>query len=164
MNNGNQLPQRSIVNNAHAFLGAPYGIYTTADGYLALAMGSVVRLGELLKAPELLEYSNQDIFNRREEIKKILGGILKEQTTEYWLAILEPADVWCSDVFDWNRLFDHEGFKALEMVQRVSRRDGVELDTTRCPIRLDGQILKSGKGAPKLGADSERIRKEFSLT
>lgn len=163
MNNGNQLPQRSRVNNAHAFLGAPYGIYATSDGFLALAMGSVVRLGQLLASQELLEYGDEDIFNDREQIKEILGSILKQQTTEHWLAILEPADVWCSDVFDWNRLFAHEGFKVLDMVQRVARRDGVELATTRCPIRLDGQTLKSSKGAPRLGADTEHIRKEFSL-
>ena len=48
LNDGGQLPQRSAVNNAHAYLGAPYGIYATSDGYLALAMGSITRLGELL--------------------------------------------------------------------------------------------------------------------
>jgi len=164
MNNGNQLPQRSRVNNAHAFLGAPYGIYATSDGFLALAMGSVVRLGQLLGSPELLKYTDQDIFDHREHIKEILGGILKQKATQHWLAILEPAEVWCSDVFDWNRLFAHEGFKALDMVQRVVRRHGVELATHRSPIRLDGQILKSSKGAPRLGADTEPIRKEFSLT
>jgi CoA:oxalate CoA-transferase len=163
LNNGNQLPQRSRVNNAHAFLGAPYGIYATSDGFLALAMGSVVRLGELLGSHELLNYSDKDIFERREEIKQILGVILEQQITKHWLSILEPADVWCSDVFDWNKLFTHEGFKVLAMVQRVSRGDGIELDTTRCPIRLDGNILTSKKGAPRLGADTERIRKEFSL-
>jgi CoA:oxalate CoA-transferase len=163
LNNGNQLPQRSRVNNAHAFLGAPYGVYATSDGFLALAMGSVVRLGELLGSHELLNHGDSDIFKHREEIKQILCDLLKQQTTEYWLAILEPADVWCSDVFDWNKLFAHEGFKVLEMVQRVSRGDGIELDTTRCPIRLDGNLLTSKKGAPRLGADTERIRREFSL-
>jgi len=164
LNNGNQLPQRSPVNNAHAFLGAPYGIYATANGFLALAMGPVGRLGQLLDSAELLSYGDKDIFERREEIKQILGGILRRQTSEHWLAVLEPADVWCSEVLDWNQLFAHEGFKTLEMVQRVSRGDGVELETTRCPIRLDGNILNSGKGAPRLGADTEQIRKEFSLT
>src|SRR5947209_14897844 len=57
LNNGGQLPQRSAINNAHAYLGAPYGIYSTADGYLALAMGSVTRLGELLNCPALLAFT-----------------------------------------------------------------------------------------------------------
>ena len=164
LNDGHHLPQRCRANNAHAYLGAPYGVYATADGFLALAMGSVTRLGELLGSAKLLQYSNpQDSFDRREEIKAVLADLLKTQATEYWLKILEPADIWCADVFDWNRLFAHEGFKTLDMVQRVKRRDGVELDTTRCPIRLDGQVLKSAKGAPRLGSDTEKIRKEFSL-
>jgi crotonobetainyl-CoA:carnitine CoA-transferase CaiB-like acyl-CoA transferase len=127
-------------------------------------MGSVSRLGELLGSRELLGYTNpQDLFDRREEIKTVLSDVLKRKTTQHWLAILEPADVWCADVLDWNKLFAHDGFKVLDMVQRVTRREGVELETTRCPIRLDGELLKSAKGAPRLGADTERIRREFSL-
>lgn len=48
MNDGGKAPIRSAVNNGNPYLGAPYGIYETADGFLALAMGSVSRLGELL--------------------------------------------------------------------------------------------------------------------
>lgn len=165
MNNGHQLPQRCRINNAHAFLGAPYGIYATQDGFLALGMGSVVRLGELLGSEELRQFTKpDDLFDRREEIKAILVNVLRKGTTRHWLSILEPADIWCSDVFDWNRLFASEGFQVLDMVQRVKRREGVELETTRCPIRIDGKVLKSEKGAPRLGADTERIRKEFSLS
>src|ERR671918_292759 len=38
LNDGGKVPQRSAINNAHAYLAAPYGIYATADGFLALAM------------------------------------------------------------------------------------------------------------------------------
>ena len=58
LNDGGKLPQRSAVNNAHAYLAAPYGIYATADGYLALAMTPVPRLGELLGCPALLAYDD----------------------------------------------------------------------------------------------------------
>ena len=43
-----KLPERSEHNNAHAYLGAPYGIYKTDNGYIALAMGSIPQLGALL--------------------------------------------------------------------------------------------------------------------
>src|SRR6266849_8326659 len=86
MNNGNQLPQRSRVNNAHAFLGAPYGIYATADGFLALAMGSVVSLGELLEIPALASFQNPDSwFSQRDEIKALIREHLKIRPTQYWL-------------------------------------------------------------------------------
>lgn len=164
LNDGGQLPKRSGFNNAHAYLGAPYGIYATADGYLAIAMGSVPRLGTLLGCPELCNYSDpQSLFDRRDEIKQVLADHLKTQTTSHWLSILEPADVWCSDVYTWPRLFADEGFQVLDMIQDVIRRPGVALKTTRCPIRVDGKILKSPRGAPTLGEHTAQIVRDFSL-
>lgn len=164
LNDGGKLPERSAFNNAHAYLGAPYGIYETADGYLALAMGSVTRLGELLECSALAAYSDpQTWFTRRDEIKRLLAGHLKQQLTAHWLGILEPADIWCSDVFTWPKLLDHEAFKALEMVQSVSRRSGVTLRTTRCPIRVDDEIYKSQQGAPRVGEHTGDIAREFEL-
>jgi CoA:oxalate CoA-transferase len=164
LNDGGQPPRRSAVNNAHAYLGAPYGIYRTADGYLALAMGSVTRLGELLGCPALAAYQDpKSWFARRDEIKGILVEHLKTQNTAHWLAILEPADIWCSDVFTWDRLMRHEAFRALDMVQEVACRDGSVLRTTRCPIRIDGQVYKSAGGAPKVGQHTGKIAAEFGL-
>ena len=39
LSNGHHLPVRATCNNAHPLLGAPYGIYETKDGYIALAWG-----------------------------------------------------------------------------------------------------------------------------
>lgn len=165
LNDGGKLPERSAINNAHAYLGAPYGIYPTADGYLALAMGSVTRLGELLGCPELLAYTDPKThFTRRDEIKSHLLRHLATQTTAHWLAILEPADVWCADVFTWPQLFQHEAFQVLDFVQEVSRREGVSLQTTRCPIRIDGEIYKSPRGAPVIGQHTRQILEELAAT
>jgi CoA:oxalate CoA-transferase len=71
--------------------------------------------------------------------------------------------VWCSDVFDWPKLFCHEGFKILDMIQEVTRRPGVSLQTTRCPIRIDGSLLKSARGAPILGEHTQQIMEQLSL-
>lgn len=159
---GGELPVRTKTNNAHAYLGAPYGIYKTKNGHLALAMGAIPMLGRLLSCPELLVYEEPKLaFDKRDEIKEILAKHLQKRTTEEWLAILEPADVWCADVMQWDRLMDHEGFKALDMVQEVKMKDGYRYQTTRCPIRIDGEILKQEKGSPKLGEDTEKIMEEF---
>ena len=164
LNDGGKLPRRSAINNAHAYLAAPYGIYQTADGYLALAMGSIPALGDLLDCPPLLDYTDTATwFTRRDEIKSILVEHLKAQPTQHWLDILEPRDIWCADVLSWERLMQHEGFKIIDMVQEVARDETVKLDTLRCPIRIDGEILKSRKGAPRIGEDTQRIRSEFAI-
>jgi len=164
LNDGGLPPERSAVNNAHAYLAAPYGIYATADGHLALAMMPVPRLGELIDCAALLAYDNpRSWFAERDAIKGILVEHLAGRTTAQWLAVLEPADVWCADVFTWPRLRAHAGFQALGMTQRVSRANGASLDTTRCPIRIDGGVLTSARGAPIVGEDSDAICAELGL-
>ena len=164
LNDGGDLPVRSAINNAHAYLAAPYGIYRTKDGFIALAMGSVTRLGELLQCEPLARYEDPDTwFTKRDEIKRILADHLVTRTTAEWLSVLEPADYWCSDVFDWDRLTSHEGFKVLDMIQEIARPGGGTLRMLRCPIRIDGGLLKSGKGAPATGEDNAKIEAQFSL-
>jgi len=164
LNDGGKPPERSAVNNAHAYLGAPYGIYATADGYLALAMGSITRLGELLDCPALTTYTNPaSLFDQRDEIKSILVQHLKHNTTAHWLAILEPADIWCADVLTWDRLFAHDAFKALNMVQTIDSRPAATMRTTRCPIRIDGELLLSPLAAPRIGEHNDVLAKEFDL-
>jgi len=161
-NDGGVNPERSAKSNANAYLGAPYGIYQTANGYLALAMGSIPFLAGLLECEALKSYKDgAEAFEKRDEIKAVLASHLLTGGTEKWLSVLEPADIWCADVLDWNRLFEHDGFKVLEMIQQVTMIDGYSYRTTRCPIRIDGEMPYSSKGSPKLGQDNDAIIKEF---
>jgi crotonobetainyl-CoA:carnitine CoA-transferase CaiB-like acyl-CoA transferase len=60
------------------------------------------------------------------------------KTTDEWLAILEPADIWCARVLNWNELMESEGFKVLDMLQTVTREDNISITTTRSPLRVNG--------------------------
>lgn len=161
-NDGNELPVRSSVNNGHAYIAAPYGIYRTLNGHLALAMGDIVLLGKLLNCLALKEYTKpEDWFNRRDEIKKILADHLLSSTTETWLNILEPADIWCAKVLDYDALVNEEGYKVLDMELKVKTSNGLEITTTRCPIKVDGEMLLSHRGAPQLGEHNRKIEEEF---
>jgi CoA:oxalate CoA-transferase len=164
LNDGGLLPQRSAVRNASAYLAAPYGIYETSDGHLALAMGSVPRLGELLGCPALGAFADpKSWFERRDEIKAVLVAHLKTGTNAHWLARLEAADYWCAPVMNWRELLAHDGFAALDFLQTVTRDNGSSLVTTRCPIRIDGERLKAPRGAPRVGEHNEAIEREYGL-
>ncbi|MFY8216987.1 MAG: CoA transferase [Chthoniobacterales bacterium] len=164
LNDGGCIPARSAIGNAHAYLGAPYGIYATADGWLALAMGAVPRLGELLDCPALLAFCDQKTwFSRRDEIKAILREHVCTRDTDHWLGILEAADIWCARVMDYSQLRATEGYRALEMEQVVACPGGKPLTTLRCPIRIDGEISKSLRGAPAIGQHTSAINAEFGL-
>jgi len=164
LNDGGMAPQRSAVCNAHAYLGAPYGVYPTTDGNLALAMGSPIALGELLGCPALGDYQDpQTWFDQRDEIKAILRDHLATRSTAHWLSILEPADIWCADVLSWERLRQTEGYRVLDMEQEIRCPGGTPLKTLRCPIRIDGAISKSPLGAPAIGQHNPGIDAEFDI-
>ena len=163
-NDGNRKPVRSKYNNAHAYLSAPYGIYKTKDSYVAIAMTPLPKLGELLDLDFLKNLHDQKIwFTERDEIKKKIGDWIVNQSTQEILNILEPADIWCAEVLDWENMLKHEGFKILDMTQRIKSLDGLDIKTLRCPIRVDGEIYKSDLAAPKVGQDNEKITKEMEL-
>ena len=164
LNDGRRLPRRSAVRNAHAYLAAPYGVYDTANGYLALAMTHLPTLGKLLDLPALREIADQaDGFRRRDEIKQIIAQRLKQHSTEQWLEILNAADIWCAEVLDWPKLCATEAFQQLAMIQTLGDASGIEVLTTRIPIRLDGDLLTSERLAPRVGQHTETIQQEFGL-
>lgn len=159
---GGEPTIRPKSNSAHAYLGAPYGVYPTKNGFIALAMGQIPFLGELLACPELTNYPEPaSWFTQRDEIKAILANHLSTKVTQDWLNVLEPADIWCAEVIDWRTLFDTEAFKILKMIQEVNMSDGYKFQTTRCPIQINGEWLTSEVGTPKLGEHTEQIKREF---
>ncbi len=163
LNDGYALPSRSTVNGAHAYIAAPYGIYKTADGYLAIAMAPIEKLATLLPLETLHGYTDpRDWFDKRDEIKALLAEALIRKTTAEWLAILEPEDIWCADVYDYDDLIASESFRLLKMEQWVIS-NGLRVKTTRCPARVNGAVVTYEKGAPGLGEHSKKIMKEFDL-
>ena len=164
LNGDGRQPARDAVNNASVYLGAPYGIYQTADGYLAVAMSPVDRLGALIGCEPLKAYTDPARwFTERARIKSILAAHLAAQPSAHWLAILEPADVWCAEVLTWPQLLEREGFAALALTQDIHDGEHGTLRTTRCPIRIDGQVLGASRGAPALGRDTDEILRRFGL-
>lgn len=162
LNGSGEAPTRSSVSSASAYLGAPYGIYATQDGFMAVAMTPIGKLARLLGSSDLEKYSDESTwFDSRDVIKAILADILLTRSTQAWLDTLGAEDVWCAEVMDWPTLVRHDGFKALDIVQDTLTNNGTKVVTTRCPIRIDGQILKSDKGAPKIGQDNEQILNEL---
>ncbi|NEI70377.1 CoA transferase [Rhizobium lusitanum] len=161
LNDGGRLPKKSAVRNAHAYLAAPYGVYRCADGWLALAMMPLSKLAPLLDLPVLAEYTPDGAFQHRDEIKSLIASRLQEKTVQQWLAILEPADIWAAEVLDWPQLLQSAAFRQLDMLQTVTRDDGVSVRTTASPIRVNGVRAKNSLAAPTIGSESDKVRAEF---
>jgi CoA:oxalate CoA-transferase len=129
------------------------GIYQTSDGYLALTAVSAVSLHELIDEFQPKIDSN--------EIGQMLTFLLKTKTSQEWLSLLTPLHFYCEKVLSWDELFKEEGFKMLDVIQEITRSNGYSIRTTRCPIKIDGQIYKSEKGSPKVGENTNQILNEL---
>ncbi|MEN5296990.1 CaiB/BaiF CoA-transferase family protein [Brucella sp. TWI559] len=165
LNDGRRLPKRSEFRSAHAYLSAPYGVYPASDGYLAIAMMPIAKLAPLLETDTLAPFMDDPkiAFAQRDEIKRLIAARIAEKTVDEWLAILEPADIWCARVLNWEELLKSEGFSTLDMLQTVTRADDVSITTTRSPLRINGQRPKVSRAAPRIGENSKEIREEFGL-
>jgi CoA:oxalate CoA-transferase len=163
LNDGHRMPARAEFRNANAYLAAPYGIYPTRDGYLALAMMPLTQLAHTLPLPALAHYSAAEAFTQRDAIKRLIAATLAQHNTTHWLERLRPVDVWCAEVLDWPRLLQSPAFHRLDMLQTVQRGDGTPVRTTRGPVRINGIRAQSARGAPLVGEHSAAIRAEFGL-
>ena len=76
---------------------------------------------------------------------------------------MQPADIWCAEVLDWEHMMQNEGFKVIDMIQRIKRLDGLDIETLRCPIRFNNEIFRSNVAAPLIGQHTDKISKEFFL-
>jgi len=149
-------PQRSDVGNGHPLLSAPYGIYATKDGYIALAMMDITELANAIDCTALHHFSKKETFVRRDEMKSLLSQHFLTHESAHWLAMLQQQGLWAMEVFDWHKMTSHEAYKKLDMEQ-VIRTAGKEFITTRCPIRINGKKLVSQKPAPQLGEHNEKV-------
>jgi CoA:oxalate CoA-transferase len=163
LNDGGRMPKRSNYRNAHAYLSAPYGVYRTADSWLALAMTPLAKLAPLLEMPDLANLPADAPFLQRDSIKRQIADKMATRTSADWLATLQPHDVWCSEVLNWSELFASENFRLLDMVQELQREDGVSIRTMRSPLRVNGHRGRSQRAAPRIGENTEALRREFGL-
>ena len=162
LNDGGRPLQRSVVTAAHPLQGAPYGIYPTADGFLALAMGELAALADALGLEEIRAYDRpNDEFERGDEIRRVIATHVARETSQHWLDRLEPAGVWCAPVMRYDELRRQPGYQALRLEQTVTRDGDFPVRTLRSPIRIDGERPFAPEAAPRVGRDNERLVTEL---
>ena len=91
LNGGGRMPKRSGQNPAHAYLAAPYGVYATADGNIAIAMGKLDVLAGITGLDN--QTATLDPFTARDQIKAGLAAALATKPTADWMASFIAADI-----------------------------------------------------------------------
>jgi crotonobetainyl-CoA:carnitine CoA-transferase CaiB-like acyl-CoA transferase len=68
------------------------------------------------------------------------------------------ADIWAAPVMDWQDLAQSGVLQTLDMLHEV-RRGEVALNTTRLPLKIDGQRPANPRAAPALGDANDLLSK-----
>lgn len=152
------MHQRAAENNAHALLSAPYGIYKTLDGYLAIAMMPLQELNKAIGCPALSAYSEKDAFAKRDEIKQVIASHLSAEKNTYWLQRTAASDLWVMPVLNWSEMKKTGGYNILKMEQEIRLNNQQTIKTVRCPIRINKNIFYHSKPAPALGEHVQSIK------
>ncbi|WP_318152215.1 CaiB/BaiF CoA transferase family protein [Nocardioides hwasunensis] len=160
-----RVPQQpSAEIHAHSYIRAPYGIFATSDGFIALSFAEMPDLAKLFEDPRFDQYeSERDGFTHRDEISRLVTENLARDTTEHWLAELGDAGVWVGPVHDYEDLVDdpqvqHNG----SFVEYEHPTEG-HVKTPGFPFRLSGTTQEITRPAPLNGQHTHEVLTELGL-
>ncbi|MFC4211010.1 CaiB/BaiF CoA transferase family protein [Pedobacter lithocola] len=165
LNDGGKLPDRSgAKGSAHAYLSAPYGMYQTQDGYLAMAMGNLPSICAIINCDiSDLYVEAGSAFENRDKLITRLAETFMKKDTKTWVNLLEGHGIWCAEVLNYQTATTLSTYKNLQIEQELGLSNGKKIKTTVSPIRIDAEKLFAVKPAPKLGIDTVEINKEFEI-
>lgn len=161
---GGVSQERGKEPNAHVYIRAPYGVFETADGYLALAFADLDTLGELFDDPSLRGLDAEEHgWTHRDELYATVAGHLKGRPTQAWLDLLLPAGVWVGPVYGYEDLVNdpqilHNG----TFVEYEHRTEG-HVKTPGFPYRFSKTPPRVDRGAPLVGEHTREILAELGI-
>ncbi|TCC34097.1 CaiB/BaiF CoA transferase family protein [Kribbella speibonae] len=160
------VPQtRSEEVHAHSYIRAPYGIFTTADGYISLAFANLPVLAEVLDAPQLAGLdAERDGFARRDEIAAAVSTALRRETTEHWMLKLRERGVWCGPVLSYDdvrtdpQVLHNESFVTYEHPTEGT------VTTPGFPYRFSRTPADVHRPAPLVGEHTDELLAELGIS
>jgi crotonobetainyl-CoA:carnitine CoA-transferase CaiB-like acyl-CoA transferase len=141
--------------------GAPYGIYATRDGHIAISLGSIETLADILGLPPNERIPDRDNFSRRDEAGAAIAANLAGRTTAETVALLGAHGVWHAPVNNYPDVVADPQVAHNRSFQTVTGATGARITLVSHPVRYDGEVPSVRLPPQKLGAQSDDILKEL---
>lgn len=158
-----ESPERSTGGIPNPWLGAPYGLYRTRNGYIAIGMNSVKKLAGLIGLEKYNEshYDDNNIIDNRDEIHADFEKVFQTKNTEDWLDILLKEDVWCSQVNSFKEMVKDPQVIHNKMIIEYEHPTAGKLATTGFPVNFSETPQGVYRPAPLLGEHTHDILREI---
>lgn len=157
LNNDAPADVRQPGKVAGWYFPAPYGIYASADGYLAISLTSLETLYEVTGIPEAERISPDTAFTQQERISNLLERYLAVHTTAHWVETFEANDIWHSPVQDYAEVTADPQVRHLRSFRSVTGATGSPVTLVNHPVRYDGQSPDVRLPPQELGAQTRSI-------
>lgn len=159
------VPPRS--GNDHP-IAAPYGLFPTRDGQIALAPADNSFFGRLVDALGMPELKSDPLYanniarvSNRERINAIIGGKLATNTTGFWVETLNKAGVPCGAVNSVAEALADPQILAQEMVLSVEHPTHGMVQMLGFPMKFSATPCRVWRPAPGLGEHTQEILAEL---
>lgn len=163
--NGGKV-SRPLSPIASAFHEAPYGIYQTADGHVAISLRPVALISAALGNPEgLKELLDPKLaYERRSDIHDAIAPQLREMSTDAVVELLRQHDVWCARVNDFDDLVADPVFNHLNPVVDIDHPVAGKVKLFPHPIHYSSGDFQVRSVPPGVGQDTEDILRELGYS
>jgi crotonobetainyl-CoA:carnitine CoA-transferase CaiB-like acyl-CoA transferase len=152
--------------NAHPSI-VPYQSFATADGEIAVSVGSErqwARLGPAIGMPELATderfATNGDRVERREELTAILASVFAPEPSATWLDRLDAAGIPAGPILDIVAAFTTPQAQAIGSRVALDHPTLGSVDQVGIPFELSGTPASIRLPPPMLGEHSDEILAE----
>ena len=163
-----EVPART--GNDHAIV-APYGMFRTQDGEVAIAPSQEQSYQRLLDALDLAELRARPEFatnalrvENRAAVNAAIEARLLTETSAYWIAKLNEAGVPCDRVMSLPEVFADPQVADQEMAIEVEHPGHGTVRMLGFPLKFKEAPCRIRRPAPDLGAESEAVLREFGYS
>ncbi len=155
--NGGGEPVRSTSGIPNAYLGAPYGYFETADGYIAIPMNPIGKVAELIGVEGYEGVTETQIMEGRDKIREDLAKGFLAKTADEWLEILLAEDIWCAKVQNFSDAEHDPQIAENKMLVEWEHPEAGTVRTTGVPFRLTETPGGVFRPAPLLAEHTDEI-------
>ncbi|WP_127473925.1 CaiB/BaiF CoA transferase family protein [Microbacterium sulfonylureivorans] len=155
-------PPRSEAGIGSPWAGAPFGLYQTADGYIAIAMTPVNLVARIVGVDGLEGVDGKSVIPDRDNIKRLLEEGTRRWRTDELLARLLAEDVWCAPLQDYAQVIQDPQVLHNQMIAEVQHPTAGNLRLIGVPVAYSDTRAEITKAPPRLSEHAREILAEFT--
>lgn len=162
---GGKAQQRSAEPHAHVYIRAPYGVFPTSDGYVALAFAELADLGRLIDEPAFAGWTSEvEGWTRRDEVYSRTAARLRENSSAHWIETLGGAGMWIGPVYDYAALVEDPQIRHNGTFIEYEHPTEGRVKTPGFPYKFSKTPARLYRGAPLTGEHTREVLAEAGLS